>query len=148
MRSAGVMVVTSNRYGYHPLSNRSNKNSEYSEMAGATLRDNGGDTGFMPKYLLEEVGRCLKAGIEIDAIVWFISNSGKTNREMAEWFKMSRTKKDATEADLRETRKVTLLSDAWKVIDHMADQTGVSVSEIINRTMLEYTAKIMEGTSK
>ena len=130
--SDGVMIVRSNFIGeVTSLSKRAIKNKEYAEIGGATLRELGLSTQYMPEYLLEEVGRGVKSGVGMSDVGYFFKNSGKSNREIVTYMKAIRTKENPTEEDLTHTFKATVSNAVWEYLKASADDKGISISKLI-----------------
>ena len=145
MKPQGVMVVTSKMFR-HPLTDRANKNDEFAAVGGAILREGKLNTEFFPKYLLEEVGRCQKAGVDMDGICEFISTCGRPYKYQHNYMKTIRTKENATASDLTYTFKATVSNDVYAYLKSSAEGKGMSISKLIEVQAL-FIAE-MEVTSK
>ena len=129
---SGAVMVMSAGYGSHfrELSERGMKNKEYSAIGKATLIELRVRCNY-PEYLFEEVGRSVKAGIDMTDIGAFFSRSGKSNRELAEYMRVIRTKDKPTEQDLKHTFKVSVNNAVWEYMNASASDKGVSISKLI-----------------
>ncbi len=149
MKSNGIMVLTSNTYGrVEPLSDRANKNNEYSEVGGATLRDNGIDTYYLPKYLLEEFGRWVKDGLSMEIGIGMYKQDGGTNKVLCSVMKVIRLNGGSAKGaeTPKESRKVSLPCEAWEVLEHYARTENKTVSEMVE--LFTLAGLKMEVTSK